>query len=99
MGIQLVRIHGQKNVAILSADDRLCAVVDKCRDGIPKATEKKLKLTIAEEVTGRKFGPDTFPRALNLKNATENEMKDVLGAWPLSAVTPTGVYRWTKGAG
>ena len=40
---------------------------------------KKLKLDIAEEVTGRPFAPDIFPLHLNLKNATKKELKRSTG--------------------
>ena len=68
----------------------------KCLDGIPAATMRKLKLDTAEAVTGLKFEPETFPRYANLKNATKADLEDLFGAWPPPVGTLPKVYRWTK---
>ena len=44
MGIHLVKIHGRENVVVLSADDRLIDILQKCCTDIPTATKKKLHL-------------------------------------------------------
>ncbi len=95
MGIHLVHIHGSDNVVIVSADDRLCAIVDKCRSGLNANTIAKLKLSIAEEVTGRPFSPEIFPRCLNLKRVKQAELVSTFGEWPLEVGKVSGVYRWT----
>jgi hypothetical protein len=92
----LAHIHGRENVAILSADDRLTDILNKCLDGIPAATMRKLKLDTAEAVTGLKFEPETFPRPANLKTATKADLEDLFGAWPPPVGTLPKVYRWTK---
>jgi hypothetical protein len=79
MGIHLAHIHGADNVVLLTADDGIADIVGKRRDGIPANTVRKLKLEIAEEVTGRKFGPELFPRCLNLKTATRAELEECSG--------------------
>ena len=55
MGIQLAHIHGSQNVCVLTADNRLADILAKCKSGLKASTVKKLKLSIAEEVTGRPF--------------------------------------------
>ncbi len=93
MGVHLAHIHGSENVCILSADDRLTDILKKCKSGIKKATVKKLKLDIAEEVTGRAFGPALFPSHLNLKTATKKELEAVFGSWPPPKGKVPKVYR------
>jgi len=93
MGILLAHVHGADNVVLLTADDRIADIVGKCREGVRPSTIRKLKLEIAEEVTGRKFGPGLFPRCLNLKTATETELKEVFGQWPLPVKGNPAVYR------
>lgn len=96
MGMHLAHIHGPENVCILSADDRLTDILKKCKSGIKKSTVKKLKLNIAEEVTGRAFGPTLFPKHLNLKTATKKELVAVLNDWPLPSGKTPKVYRWMQ---
>lgn len=96
MGIHLAHIHGSDNVCVISADDRLTDILAKCKSRIPVDTVRKLKLSIAEEVTGKPFGPDIFPCYLNLKNCTKNELVNVFGNWPLEVGNVPDVYRWTR---
>jgi len=93
MGINLAHIHGPDNVCIISADDRLTNILDKCKSGISKQTIKKLKLQIAEEVTGKPFGPKLFPHHLNLKTATTTDLNKIFGEWPLPVKKVPKVYR------
>lgn len=95
MGIHLAHIHGHANVAVVSADDRLSDILDKCREGLPAKTVKKLGLDVAEEVTGKPFSPNIFPMSLNLKEASTAQLTAVLGAWPLPLARLPKVYRWT----
>ena len=100
MGIHLVRIHGRGNVLILSADERMTDILKKCCDGLSENTARKLKLDKTEELTGRKFSPDIFPKGLNLKTATNKDLKEVFGTWPLGvderSEKLSKVYRYTK---
>ena len=64
--------------------------------GIPAATMRKLKLDKAEALTGRKFKPETFPRFVNLKSASNGDLKELFGEWPLSIGKMPSVYRWKK---
>lgn len=96
MGVLLAHIHGPDNVCILSTDDRLTDILKKCKSEIKKTTVKKLKLDIAEEVTGRAFGPGLFPKHLNLKSASKKEIGAVFGSWPPPKGKMPKVYRWKK---
>jgi hypothetical protein len=97
MGVNLAHIHGSENVCILSADDRLTTILTKCKTRIPVKTIHKLKLSIAEEVTGRPFSPEIFPKHLNLKSAKNNELQAIFGKWPLEIDSITDKpYRWTR---
>jgi hypothetical protein len=97
MGIHLTSIHGKKNVVLVTADDRISDILNRCNSGLPSSTIRKLKLQNAEKLTGKPFRPETFPQCLNLKDATIKELKDVCGAWPLPvAPLPEPVYRFTK---
>ena len=96
MGIHLAHIHGKNNVIILTTDDRLSNILNKCNEGIPKATIKKLKMDKCETLTGKKFCPENFPACLNLKSASKAELEDTFGMWPLNVGTFKKVYRWLK---
>jgi hypothetical protein len=94
MGIQLAHIHGAEQVTILSADDRLTRILTKCKSGIRAKTVKRLKLGIAEEVTGRPFSAALFPRHANLKSATNSELREIFRHWPLPVTRVPKTYRW-----
>ena len=96
MGIQLAHVHGSENVAIVSADRRLLKILEKCHGGIPAAVRKKLKLDRAEELTGKPFSPDIFPRRVDLVHGTKSELDTVLGKWPLPTKGEVEAYRWTR---
>ncbi|KPL01287.1 MAG: hypothetical protein AMJ91_00595 [candidate division Zixibacteria bacterium SM23_73_3] len=84
MGIQLVKIHGAGNVVVITTDDRLAKVIDKCRGVIPDSIYRRLRLREASEFTGISFRSDSFPLVLNLKKATKTQLKQIFGRWPLS---------------
>lgn len=96
MGIHLAHIHGPENVAILSTDDRLTSILGRCKKAIPVKTIKKLKLDIAEEVTGKPFSPTIFPKHVNLKERSVQPLVDVFGAWPLPVGVVPDTYRWCR---
>ena len=99
MGIHLAHIHGTDKVCILSADERLTKILAKCKKIISKNTLRKLRLKIAEEITGRPFGPNLFPGHLNLNTATNKELIDIFGNWPLEIKKyklHKEQYRYTK---
>jgi hypothetical protein len=94
MGIHLAHIDGNENVVLLTADDRISNIVSRCRVSIADSTVRKLKLRIAEEVTGRAFSPALFPRCLNLKTATRRQLAEVFGEWPLPVSSVPDAYRY-----
>ena len=96
MGIQLTKIHGQGNVAIVSGDDRLINILKKCRTKIPEATIKKLRLDQCESLVGIPFKPEVFPVPLNLKDATSVELEKFFGCWPLKVGKIPKHYRYVK---
>lgn len=94
MGIQLTHIHGSGNVAIVTTDDRLTRLVEKCRSGIKAPVIKKLKLDRATGLTGRAFGPSIFPDIVDLSDATKADLTRVFGQWPLPQGKVPPYYRW-----
>lgn len=96
MGIQLAHVHGAENVVIVTADSRLTDVLEKCKSGLKASVVKKLKLHIAERVTGRPFSPNLYPRHLNLKDASKDNLISALGSWPLPVGKLPRAYRWTR---
>jgi len=96
MGIHLAHIHGQANVAIVSADNRLTNILSKCKSGLKAATIEKLKLKIAEEVTGRPFSAALFPQHVNLASDSNKDLRDVFGTWPPPIGKRAKVYRWPR---
>lgn len=93
MGIHLAHIHDRENVLLVSADYRLTKILAKCDDGLPAATRKKLKLTIGETKTGKKFAPETFPHGVNLAITKTSDLEDIFGSRPLTVGTMPKVYR------
>jgi len=93
MGIHLAHIHGRENVVLLTADHRISDIVERCRKPIRPSIIGKLKLDLAKEISGRSFGPDLFPRCVNLASATHSELEEVFGEWPLPLGGPLKVYR------
>ena len=96
MGIQLVKLHGQGSVAIVSGDDRLINILNKCRSDIPAATQRKLRLDKCEEITGVPFKPESFPLGLNLKESTKAELESFFGKWPLTVGKVPAHYRYVR---
>jgi hypothetical protein len=94
MSIHLAHVHGQNNVAILTADSRLTDLVTKCRTPISTKTVQKLKLARAQSVAGKVFGRDIFPEAIHLGKCSEAILKRTLGAWPLPVGRIRGVYKY-----
>lgn len=94
MGIHLAHVHGRDNVHVVTADNRLADILQRCRRGLPSGTPERLKMDIAKEITGKSFGPDLFPDPLNLKSATKAQLTTALGSWPLRVEGKPKAYRW-----
>ena len=82
MGMHLVKIHGSGNVVIITSDDRLAKIIERCRAGIPLSVRNRLRLVDAFKLTGISFKRDSFPIVINLKTATKRELESVFGDWP-----------------
>jgi hypothetical protein len=98
MSIHLAHVHGQSNVALLTTDSRLAALVRKCRKPIRPRTVQKLKLARAQDVAGKTFGPDIFPEAIHLEKCSEATLTRMLGAWPLPVGRVRSVSRFDADA-
>lgn len=83
MGVHLVKIHGPNNVVVVTADERLAMVIEKCRSQIKYDVKQKLGLVEASNFTGIPFQPDSFPIVLNLQKASDTQLRNVFGQWPL----------------
>ncbi len=83
MGIHLVKIHGSDNVVIVTADDRLAKIVEKCKEHIPVTIQNRLGLKKVSEFIGIPFSPKSFPHVINLKKATKTQLKSLFKEWPL----------------
>jgi len=96
MGIHLAHIHGRENVCILTADRRLCQILDKCKSNIGAGTIDKLKLKIAEDVCGKPFSAELFPDHLDLERCKDKDLKRVFGEWPVKYCKKDvrNIYRW-----
>jgi hypothetical protein len=96
MGIQLAHVHGTDGVAVVTADTRLVRILEKCRQGIPAKTVRKLKLDRAAEVTGKQYSPDIFPRYADLVHGTKSDLASLFGSWPPPVGTLPKTYRWSR---
>ncbi|MEO0811766.1 MAG: hypothetical protein AAFY60_02805, partial [Myxococcota bacterium] len=98
MGIQLTKIHGTGNVAIVSSDNRLINILNKCRGSQvrSKSARQQMNMEFAEELTGVAFEADAFPVPVNLEKLSDNDLVQLFGVWPLPrGATEEPVYRAT----
>ena len=96
MGVQLAHVHGPENVVLVTADSRVTDVLEKCRSGLRSNVVRRLKLDIAERVTGRPFSPQRYPQYVNLKDGTRADLTAAFGTWPLPVSKVSKTYRWTR---
>jgi hypothetical protein len=94
MGIQLAKIHGSENVFIVTSDNRLATIINKCKSKIMPETLKKIKIAIAEKLCSIKFSKDIFPNYLNVNTCTDKNLVSIFGQSVLNAKKPIGIYRW-----
>lgn len=85
MALHLVKIHGDDEVALVTADDRLARLINKCRKPLTATVKKKLGVDDAETLTGVSFSPSSFPIPLNLKTAKDDELAAFFGEWPIQS--------------
>lgn len=82
MGVNLSRIHGRDNFAILTADHRLADILIRATS-VPLNTAKRLGLPETASELGLAYGKDIYPRVINIAKTTKKELKDFFGIWPL----------------
>ena len=94
MGIQLSKIHGRDNFAILTADHRFADILTRATS-VKKATAERLGLVKTSKDLGLKYGPDIYPQVINLAKAKDKELEGFFGDWLL----PTKTADETPGEG
>ncbi len=83
MGIHLTKIHGDGNVVVITSDNRLSKLINKCRQPISVSAATCIKIEKNERLVGIPFIPSSFPLVLNLANAKKNDLLSIFGRWPL----------------
>lgn len=83
MGIHLTKIHDAGNVVVITADNRLAKLINKCRSTISPSARKTMKIADAERFVGIPFVADSFPLVLDLATAKDRDLQAVFGEWPL----------------
>lgn len=85
MAVHLSKIHGRENLLLLTADRRMNAIFANACPSTNLNTAEKLGLKNAAEKFGfGKWGPNIYPRVLDLQRANETQLKDYFGNWPLN---------------
>jgi hypothetical protein len=82
MGLHLSHVHGRENFAVVTADHRLAAILERARR-IRRSAADTLGLPQAAERLGLRYAADIYPRVLNLAVCRNRDLADVLRAWPL----------------
>jgi len=92
MGIILSKVHKRENTAILTADRRLALIAQRaCR--LRKETARKLRILRVAESLGLEFSPEIYPRVINLAGASNAQLKQEFGMWPLPQSEVPSIYR------
>lgn len=82
MGIWLVKQHGQGNVAVVTADQRIDAIIGKAQR-VSATALKKLRLRELACSIDLEYTPEIFPKVFYLEEASDNELREFFGKWPL----------------
>jgi len=82
MGIWLVKLHGRSNVAIVTADNRMEAIIGKAQR-VSATAIKKLGLRKIAANIGLEYSAEIFPHVLHLEEDSDNTLKTFFGKWPL----------------
>lgn len=88
MAIQLARVHGWTNFAVITADQRLANIVQRAAT-VRKTQAKELGVIDAADRLGIEFDPKLYPRVVHLGTASKAELADFFGEWPPPAKPPT----------
>ena len=88
MGIQLAKVHGRDNFAIVTSDHRFTKILEKAW-AIGKATATELGLIERAQGLGfQEYGKHVYPNVVDLASARNSELEEFLGMWPLPAAAP-----------
>lgn len=83
MGVHLTKIHGSGSVIIITTDDRLADLINKCKSNIGESVMRTTGLNRVKTVTGISFETNSFPEVINLRKITKSELAQKLGNPPL----------------
>jgi hypothetical protein len=82
MGIWLVKLHGRENVAIVTADNRMEAIIGKAQR-VSKTAMRKLGLKKIAANIGLEYSSDIFPQVLHLEEDSTKVLRKFFDKWPL----------------
>lgn len=80
MGIWLSQQHGPANLTVVTGDERLSNVVDRAKSFKLAAPIRKHLTEIASRL-GLKYGPDLYPKVIDLNHATKAELRNRFRSW------------------
>lgn len=75
----------QEEVILATADQRLADVMAKCA-GLSVSRAEALEMKQPAEAMGIEWGPNAFPKSINVRDASISEMRDTFLGWPLPTV-------------
>jgi hypothetical protein len=82
MGIWLAKLHGRENVAIVTADNRIEAIIGKAQR-VSATAMRHLGLRKIAVCIGLEYSPEIFPEVLHLEEDSDHDLKSFFGKWPL----------------
>lgn len=82
MGIWLAKLNGRENVAIVTADNRMEAIIGKAQR-VSKSAMEELDLQKIASCIGLEYSADIFPKVLHLEEDSDNDLRKFFGKWPL----------------
>lgn len=82
MTIHLINRLGKDSVMLVTADQRLADVLNRARK-ISESSAQRLGLVDVATQTGLQWNTDLYPSCINLSKASEAELREAFGGWPL----------------
>lgn len=83
MAIWLTRLLGQERLHVFTADYRMHRVLERARKGTARQVAKWGIADVAENSIGFQWKSAFFPAHVYLPQATENQLRGILGSWPI----------------
>lgn len=83
MAIWLTRLLGQDRLYVFTADYRMHKVLEKAHKVTPKQADSWGITEVAKNSIGFEWSSAFFPREVYLPQATDKQLRDIFGAWPL----------------